>query len=58
MKVLFFFTASHIGLQFKLCAAIQFALDAYLGVQFWVFGDGEGRTKDAELDNLADMRLS
>ncbi|RPB03531.1 hypothetical protein L873DRAFT_1633082, partial [Choiromyces venosus 120613-1] len=38
MKMLYFFSAQHVGLQFKLCAGVQFVLDAYLGVQFWMFG--------------------
>jgi solute carrier family 66, member 2 len=56
MKTIFFYSSDHIGLQFKLCAGVQFALDAYMGVQFWMFGSGE-TSKDVEM-NLADMRLS
>lgn len=49
MKTIFFFSSEHVGLQFKLCAGIQFALDAYLGVQFWMFGNS---------DNLKDLEMS
>lgn len=42
MKILYFSNAQHIGTQFKVCAAVQMVFDAYLGVQFWWFGTGEG----------------
>jgi len=41
MKMVFFANAEHVGLQFELCAAVQTAFDAYLGVQFWWFGNGK-----------------
>ncbi|KAF8469112.1 hypothetical protein BDZ91DRAFT_655742 [Kalaharituber pfeilii] len=42
MKQVFFFSADHISLQFKLCAMFQMALDLFLGVQFWMYGNGDG----------------
>lgn len=48
MKTAFFFSSEHVGLQFKLCAGVQFALDAYLGVQFCMFGNDDS-TKDLEM---------
>jgi hypothetical protein len=36
-----FFVASDVGRQFKVCACLQAALDCYLGVQFWRWGDGD-----------------
>ncbi|GAM83979.1 hypothetical protein ANO11243_019690 [Dothideomycetidae sp. 11243] len=42
MKMSFFFMAeSNIPWAFKLCALFQAACDAYLGVQYYMFGDGE-----------------
>ncbi|KAH8146876.1 uncharacterized protein LAJ45_09250 [Morchella importuna] len=48
MKTVFFYSSDHVGMQFRLCAGIQFALDAYLGFQFWMFGNGE-LAKDFEM---------
>lgn len=48
MKIAFFYSSEHVGLQFKLCAGAQFALDAYLGIQFWMFGNGDS-TKELEM---------
>lgn len=48
MKTAFFFSSENVGSQFKICAGIQFALDAYLGVQFWMFGNGD-TIKDLEM---------
>lgn len=48
MKTAFFLSSENIGPQFKICAGIQFALDAYLGVQFWMFGNGDS-IKDLEM---------
>lgn len=42
MKQVFFFSAERIGLQFKLCAVFQMAMDLLLGWQFWCYGNGEG----------------
>ncbi|CUS10552.1 unnamed protein product [Tuber aestivum] len=64
MKMLYFFSAEHVDVQFKLCAGVQFALDAYLGVQFWMFGGGgegveEGiRRREVEMVERGEMRLS
>ncbi|KAL7267562.1 hypothetical protein RUND412_009848 [Rhizina undulata] len=49
MKTIFFFNAEKVGLQFKICAAVQFVLDAFLGVQFWMFGAGEGKKEEKEM---------
>jgi hypothetical protein len=58
MKTMYFFSAEHVGLQFKLCAAVQFVLDVYLGAQFWMFGSGDGGAmKDVGM-NVVDMRLA
>ncbi|KAG0643038.1 hypothetical protein HOY80DRAFT_916829 [Tuber brumale] len=61
MKMLYFFSAKHVGVQFKLCAGVQFTLDAYLGVQFWMFGSSveEGvRRREVEMVERGEMRLS
>ena len=41
MKQIFFFTAEHIQLQFKLCALFQMGMDIFLCYQFWAFGGGD-----------------
>ncbi|KAF2153490.1 PQ loop repeat protein [Myriangium duriaei CBS 260.36] len=42
MKMSFFFLAeSEIPWAFKLCAVFQACCDCYLGVQYWMFGEGE-----------------
>lgn len=44
MKMTFFFLAeSNIPWSFKLCGLFQAACDAYLGVQYWMYGEGETR---------------
>ena len=47
-KMIYFSNAEHVGAQFKVCAAVQTVFDSYLGVQFWMFGEGEP-DKGAEL---------
>lgn len=46
MKMVYFYNAQHVGIQFKACAIVQMVLDAYLGVQFWRFGAGPVENKD------------
>ncbi|PWW72101.1 hypothetical protein C7212DRAFT_228036, partial [Tuber magnatum] len=66
MKMLYFLSAEHVGMQFKLCAGVQFTLDAYLGLQFWMFGGGGGgegveeaiRRREVEMVERGEMRLS
>ena len=55
MKMSFFFLAdSSIPWSFKMCGLFQAACDSYLGVQYWMFGEGV-----PEPDALAkEMRLS
>ncbi|RPA87073.1 hypothetical protein BJ508DRAFT_185092, partial [Ascobolus immersus RN42] len=40
MKQVFFFSSEHVGNEFKICAGLQMMLDMYLGVQFFMFGNG------------------
>jgi len=41
MKMFWFFTAtSEIPLAFKLCGIFQMCCDLFLGVQYWMYGDG------------------
>ncbi|KAL1303949.1 hypothetical protein AAFC00_000399 [Neodothiora populina] len=55
MKMCFFFLAdSTIPWSFKLCGLFQASCDSYLGVQYWMFG--EGVSEDETLGK--DMRLS
>lgn len=55
MKMTFFFLAeSSIPWAFKLCGLFQACCDAFLGVQYWWYGDGPspvdtGLSKDARL---------
>jgi hypothetical protein len=42
MKMFWFFTAtSEIPWAFKLCGIFQMCCDSFLGVQYWIYGDGE-----------------
>ncbi|CAZ83424.1 unnamed protein product [Tuber melanosporum] len=61
MKILYFFSAEHVSVQFKLCAGVQFTLDTYLGVQSWMFGSGVGegvRRWELEMVERGEMRLA
>ena len=41
MKMLWFFTAtSEIPWPFKLCGMFQACCDSYLGIQYWMYGEG------------------
>lgn len=55
MKMTFFFLAeSSIPWSFKLCGLFQACCDSYLGVQYWMYGEG-----DATLDGLSkEARIS
>ena len=44
----FFLSDGGIPLAFKLCGLFQAACDCYLGVQYWMYGDGSGQM-DIEL---------
>lgn len=51
MKMSFFFLATtDIPWSFKLCALFQACCDCYLGVQYWMFG--EGPRESIELPNM------
>jgi len=55
MKMVYFYNAQHVGMQFKACAVTQMIMDVYLGVQFWRFGNGpkiEGKGKGVEMVRL------
>lgn len=68
MKMVWFFTAtSEIPWAFKLCGIFQMCCDSFLGVQYWVYGDGDAsaikehghgisraRTPMGEKDRLGD----
>lgn len=42
MKMFWFFTAtSEIPWSFKLCGIFQMCCDCFLGLQYWMYGDGE-----------------
>ncbi|TGZ79495.1 hypothetical protein EX30DRAFT_333356 [Ascodesmis nigricans] len=62
MKLVFFWNAEKVGVMFKACAVIQSCLDAFLGIQFWRYGngpavgeeEGHGRAREGwELDKTA-----
>ena len=40
----FFLSDGGIPLAFKLCGLFQAACDCYLGVQYWMYGEGSGQT--------------
>lgn len=47
MKMFWFFNATtEIPLAFKLCGIFQMCCDAFLGIQYWVYGAGEPIVKD------------
>lgn len=50
----FFLSESSVPWAFKLCGLFQAACDAYLGVQYWMFGEGEGLLET----ELRDARLA
>lgn len=53
MKMGFFFLSEEgkVPWAFKMCGLFQACCDAGLGVQWWVFGDGEeGRARDLGAD--------
>lgn len=61
MKMFWFFTAtSEIPWAFKICGMFQAACDAYLGVQYWMYGEGPpnplsngtGAIKEHPLDDM------
>ncbi|KAL9114705.1 MAG: hypothetical protein Q9227_001383 [Pyrenula ochraceoflavens] len=46
----FFFSEDKITWAFRLCGMFQMGCDCYLGVQYWMFGDGEvGRGRGVEM---------
>lgn len=46
MKMFWFFTAtSEIPWAFKLCGIFQMCCDLFLGLQYWVYGDGESQQR-------------
>ncbi|KAK4169113.1 hypothetical protein QBC43DRAFT_308720 [Cladorrhinum sp. PSN259] len=50
MKLFWFFTSSStIPWAFKLCGIFQSCCDSFLGVQYWMYGDGVPEPKDHEL---------
>ncbi|KAK3988594.1 hypothetical protein QBC44DRAFT_343103 [Cladorrhinum sp. PSN332] len=50
MKLFWFFTSSStIPWAFKLCGIFQSCCDSFLGVQYWMYGDGAPEPKDHEL---------
>lgn len=49
MKMFWFFTSTtEIPLAFKLCGTFQAGCDAFLGVQYLMYGNGEGKLKRDE----------
>jgi len=45
MKMFWFFTAtSEIPWAFKLCGMFQACCDSFLGIQYWMYGDGPPAT--------------
>lgn len=47
MKIFWFFTAtSEIPPVFKVCGIFQASCDAFLGVQYWMYGDGPQEVKE------------
>lgn len=47
MKIFWFFTAtSDIPTVFKVCGIFQASCDAFLGVQYWMYGDGPHEVKE------------
>ena len=53
MKMAFFFLAdSSIPWSFKLCGLFQACCDAYLGVQYWMFGEGPAEGIDGHAKEM------
>jgi len=57
MKLVFFWNADKVGALFKACAIVQSCLDSFLGIQFWMYGNGvptgeqvEGGVREWELE--------
>ncbi len=49
MKMVFFFNArGSVPWAFKLCGLFQFVCDIFLGVQYWMYGDGVGSAAEDE----------
>lgn len=54
MKMCYFFGSSEpVPWPFKLCGMFQAACDAYLGLQFWMYGSGEGSVREVEMPTMA-----
>lgn len=50
----FFLSESSVPWAFKLCGLFQACCDSYLGVQYWMYGEGEGLMEN----ELKDVRLA
>lgn len=49
----FFLSGAGVPWAFKLCGLFQAACDCYLGVQYWMFGEGDGSGMDEKDARLA-----
>ena len=58
MKMSYFFLSSEsIPLAFRLCGIFQMACDLYLGLQFYMYGDGSGVGRISDLDIPMSQRI-
>lgn len=57
MKMFWFFTATtEIPWAFKLCGIFQACCDMFLGVQYWIYGEGPVAVKDHSMREYSGPR--
>lgn len=52
MKQVYFFSAEHVNMQFKLCALVQMTMDLVLAWQFWTYGNEDQAALVAAAEKL------
>ncbi|PTB41925.1 uncharacterized protein TrAFT101_008967 [Trichoderma asperellum] len=58
MKIFWFFTAtSEIPLAFKICGIFQACCDCFLGVQYFIYGEGESTVKGHPLQDFSSQEI-
>jgi hypothetical protein len=58
MKIFWFFTAtSEIPLAFKICGIFQACCDCFLGIQYFIYGEGENTVKGHPLQDFSTQEI-